>query len=53
MTVASDGELWGALPTLLLLAGALTARSGRQRQLGRRALGRARDAAGRAFERAR
>ena len=43
-----------ALPTLLLLlAGALTARLGRQRQLGRRALGRARDAAGRAFERAR
>jgi hypothetical protein len=42
-----------ALPTLLLLAGALAARLGRQRQLGRRALGRARDAAGRAFERAR
>jgi hypothetical protein len=44
-----------ALPTLLLLgaAAALAARLGRQRELGRGALGRARDAAGRAFERTR
>ncbi len=44
-----------ALPTLLLLgaAGALAARLGRQRQLGRGTLGRARDAAGRALERTR
>jgi hypothetical protein len=44
-----------ALPTLLSLgvAGALTARLGRQRQLVRRTLGRACDAAGRALERTR
>jgi hypothetical protein len=44
-----------ALPTLLLLgaAGALTVRLGRQRQVGRRTLGRARDAAGGTLERTR